>query len=341
MRRFVPGWALKASAVAAMVVAILSATACALPGLPKNEVSVSPQSGDAYKALKDAVDQVKDGGTVRLGAGTYKLSESLRIVKSVKLVGEGVTKTKIVGSSGEAVVEINGHADVSVEGVAFTRAGEQSGDVVEVVAGSGAFRACAFSGGVAGEVAGGNGLAFYNDAKGVVEDCVVADNWRSGIHVQDTAEVTLTGNTCEKNEEAGIAFLGRSKGTAEGNTCQKNQLDGIHVQDAARPMLVKNKCYHNRQAGIMYLGTAGGMASQNKIVENAGSGISVGEKAAPELLTNTITKSPYCIAYYDSAAGVARGNTCVTRGTSNIGIAVFDKARPKLVDNKSSVNLTS
>ena len=61
----------------------------------------------------------------------------------------------------------------------------------------------------------------------------------------------------------------------------------------------------------------------------------------PEILTNTCAGNPYGIVYYDQAKGVARANTCKTDGTSDIGIAVFDDAKPKLVDNDSDNNLTA
>lgn len=324
-----------------LLAVLFVATSCTKPFLPQGDIKLGVPSGNDDKAFADALKKLKDGGTITLEEGTYTLSDRLQIVKSVHLVGQGIGKTTIVGGSAEVVVELNAHVTVTVENVTFKREGAAAGDVVEVVAADASFTGCGFTGGVAGEAAGGNGLSFYNDSTGTVTGCVATKNQRSGVHVQDQARATVTGSTCSQNGNAGIAFLGDATGTAEKNTCERNRIDGIHVQDQAKPALTKNRCTANRETGIVYLGKAGGVASQNRCVDNDGTGISVGGSAAPELQANFITGSPYCLAFYDRARGVARGNTCQTSGTADIGIAVFDDAHPKLINNKSSANITS
>lgn len=327
--------------VATFVAVLILLTSCTTPFIPQDSIKMGPPSGNDDQAFTDAFKKLKDGGTITLGEGTYTLSKPLQIVKSVHLIGQGIDKTMVVGRSEEVVVEFNAHVTATVENITFQRQGETPGDVVDVVAAKATFAACGFTGGVAGEAAGGNGLAFFNKSTGSVTKCVATQNQRSGVHLQDNAAVTISGSTCSQNWNAGIAFLGESTGAAEKNTCQKNHVDGIHVQDLAKPSLTGNKCTNNFQAGILFLGKAGGIASQNRCIDNAGTGISVGGDAAPEILGNFLSKSPYCLAYYDNAAGVARANTCQTKGTGDIGIAVFDKAHPKLIKNKSSANLTS
>jgi parallel beta-helix repeat protein len=327
--------------LATLAAVLIFTTSCTTPFLPQASIKMASPSGNDDQAFADAFKKLKDGGTVTLGEGTYKLSKPLQIVKSVHLIGQGLDKTRIVGTAEEVVVEFNAHITATVESITFKRQGETAGDVVEVVAADATFVACGFTGGIGGGAASGNGLAFYNDSKGTVTECVAMQNQRSGVHVQDKAAVSISGSTCSQNWNAGIAFLGESTGAAEKNTCGKNGIDGIHVQDNAKPLLTKNKCSNNRKAGILYMGKAGGIASQNRCVDNVDSGISVGGDAAPEILDNFITKSPYCLAYYDHAAGVARANTCQTKGTADIGIAVFDKAHPRLIANQSSANITS
>jgi parallel beta-helix repeat protein len=326
--------------VVLLLSAIAFACACEAPLVKKAEVVVEPTGGDASAAFKKAIDDVKDGGTVRLRAGTYRLNQPIQVLKSVTIVGEGLDKTKVVGSTGESVIEFNGHTTVTVQGVAFSRSGREGGDAVDVVAATATFTDCTFSGAIAGAVSGGNGLAFFNESKGTVKSCDASDNEHSGIHVQDTAKVELTANTCGQNGDAGIAFIGEAGGTATGNTCTTNDFDGIHVQDKCKPALVKNTCTKNRQAGILYIGQAGGQASENKCSENGGPGISVGETAAPELLGNRCTKNPFGLAFYDHAAGMAQGNLCPSVRPGDIGIAVFDKAKPKLLHNKAAITLT-
>jgi len=326
--------------LATLAAVLIFTSSCATPFLPQDSIKLGPPSGNDDQAFADAFQKLKEGGTVTLGEGTYKLSKPLQIVKSVHLVGQGLDKTRIVGTAQEVVVEFNAHITATVEGITFKRQGETAGDVVEVVAADMTFVGCGFTGGVGGGTASGNGLAFFNDSKGTVTECVAMQNQLSGVHVQDQTAVTISGSTCSQNSNAGIAFLGESTGGAEKNICDRNGIDGIHVQDGANPLLTKNQCSNNRKAGILYLGKAGGIASQNRCVENAGSGISVGGDAAPEIVDNFVTKSPYCLAYYDHAAGVARANTCQTKGTADIGIAVFDKAHPKLIANQSSANIT-
>lgn len=338
--------AFAAAAVALLgVVPLLGAgllgAACDVPLMPKDEAKVAPVKGDSSKALEDAIDGLKDGGTLRLQKGTYTLSEPLVIVKSVTIVGDGLEATRVVGATGESVVEFNGHISATVSGVGFERDGDEAGDVVDVVAADVAFEKCAFAGGVAGDAAGGNGLGLFNDSTATVSGCLSVKNGRSGIHAQDDTQVTISTTTCSQNGDAGIAFLGRAGGLAEKNICEKNTIDGIHVQDQCAPRLTANTCRKNKQTGILFIGKAKGMASKNKCLDNLDAGISIGGSARPEILTNTCSGNPYGIVYYDQAKGIARANTCKTDGTTDIGIAVFDDARPKLVDNDSDNNLTA
>jgi hypothetical protein len=107
-------------ALAPVFVALISivAVSCGTPWAKPATVSVAPGADDS-KTLTDALGKVKDGGTITLAAGTYRLSEPVQIVKSVNIAGDG--KTIIQCASGDYVAAFGSGSTCTVDGIAFVR----------------------------------------------------------------------------------------------------------------------------------------------------------------------------------------------------------------------------
>lgn len=88
----------------------------------------------------------------------------------------------------------------------------------------------------------GNGMSLYGP-RSVVENCVANFNSASGIMLtSDAVNGSVSGNTCNDNDETGIVIIGKGTRT-ENNHAANNQGYGIKVDQ--RSMVFKNTAYDN------------------------------------------------------------------------------------------------
>lgn len=295
-------------------------------------------SGD-YPTLEEAVKQAPSGATIRLGPGSYQLEQSLKIYKSLRMIGAGMDQTGIISAIEEYVVYFAGEGPFVAEGITFRHLGDKPADVVTVLGGEASFFGCRFSGGVAEDYSGGMGLKLEKETVGVIKDCEARDNDYNGIYVTHRAEPTLEKNLSINNGWSGIAYVNSSAGLALQNECIANKNAGIWVGQDAHPTIEKNICAYNDGSGINYYDNAYGLARQNECSWNEYHGIAISDEAKPTLVANlAMNNADSGIAYFDNALGVARHNKC----SKNVwyGIYVGEEANPVLEKNVCTDNTT-
>ena len=100
-----------------MRLTIILAAAAALGGSGRvaAAAAIEPAAFDS-PALAAAIRQAALGDTVRLGAGTYELTEPIRPKSGLKLLGAGSEKTKLVysGARPGALISLSGCEDVEI-----------------------------------------------------------------------------------------------------------------------------------------------------------------------------------------------------------------------------------
>jgi parallel beta-helix repeat protein len=286
---------------------ILAAGACGAPWSKPAAVSVTP-SGDDYKTLGDALGKIKDGGTITLGAGTYRLRQPLQIAKSVHIIGGG--KTIIQCAVGEYVVAFGSGLTCAVNNVAFVHTGAGAGDAVFDSGSRVDFTDCRFSGGIPGGHKGGMGLSFGEGAGGTVRNCQVTGNKSLGVFVNSSAGVTMDSCTVQGNGTG----IGVMNGTvaATGNAVTNNKL-GIYIIGHSQVKLIGNMCSHDRLGGIRVEGTSTVTARDNKCFDDTTSGILVTGSARATLVHNTTKGSIEGITFAGQAGGSAMKNRCYDR----------------------------
>ena len=290
-----------------VVLVILAAGACGAPWSKPAAVSVTP-SGDDYKTLGDALGKIKDGGTIRLGAGTYRLRQPLQIAKSVHIIGGG--KTIIQCAVGEYVVAFGSGLTCAVDNVAFVHTGAGAGDAVFDSGSRVDFTDCRFSGGIPGGHKGGMGLSFGEGAGGTVRNCQVTGNKSLGVFVNSSTGVTIDSCTVQGNG-TGIGVMNGAV-VATGNTVTNNKL-GIYIIGHSQVKLIGNTCSHDRLGGIRVEGTSTVTARGNKCFSDTTSGILVTGSARATLVHNTTKGSIEGITFAGQAGGSATKNRCDDR----------------------------
>jgi serine/threonine-protein kinase len=283
---------------------------------------VTPQPRVLNKVIKPedfvrAVETARDGAILELGAGEYRLVQGLEITRSITLIGAGRDKTRIVSDDEIFVLKFDASGTFTARDLSFEHDGSQKADVVVIENGSFEFERCQFSGGIRNpeqDPTTGDGLWVRHKARGRVSQSVLSDNGLHGLELQGSANLTLQGNTFERNKENGLAFFDNTSGVARGNTSRKNGLHGISVAEQASPRLENNIFELNTEVGLRYSGTASGAATGNTVGQNGLSGIVINDSARPSL----------------------EGNRLV--GNGSYGLYISENAHPNLGQNDLSGN---
>ena len=327
------------------------------PSLPVPSVAISLNadgSGD-YASLEETVKNAPDGAAIHLSAGTYHISEPLKVVKSIQLLGSGMDTTMIMTeftTAEPAAIASTGVLFVARD-LAFRYVGDGGTDLVWASGERSVIERCRFQGAASLENAGlalgaglrigggeayvadsefkGNvfGILFEFDARGVARGNTTREN-EIGIAVFGEARPALVDNTSTENE-FGIGVFGQAQPHLEGNLCVGNRQAGISVAEQARPVMLRNRTLQNEAFGIAYSDSAGGNASGNECSHNQ-AGILVSDQAQPTLEGNSCNENQKAgIVYSDGAGGLAQENVC---SGNNLGIWIQGEASPELVDNR-------
>jgi parallel beta-helix repeat protein len=288
-------------------------------------------SGD-YSTLEKAIQHIAEGGTINLGAGTYRLSQPLEINKSISLIGVGMDQTIIAATTQYHVIDFSGEGPFVLQGLTVQLEGGGKANVVQVKNGEINFSDCRFK----GDGNNGPGLLVLTNAKGTVIDCESINNGMHGFSIQDQSQLILESNKCTNNEESGMAFFNNSQGTVRKNECTGNK-HGIYVADQAKVDLEENISSDNQEIGIFYSDNTSGAVRLNECTRNGNSGIWVTDQAKVTLEENTCsTNGESGIVFAGNTKSIARQN--VSSNNINAGISVNEQAEPVLDENTCTNN---
>ena len=277
--------------------------------------SVNPEGTGDYSSITEAVVSAPPGATIRLAPGIYIQTEPLLITKPLKLVGENMKNTLIIGTTGECVLKAVTSGAFSIEDISFKYEGEGPADVVVLDADEIRVISCSFTGALqtSGRISWA-GLMITGNTKGIVRNCSASHNIGEGITVSGDADIVVQSCICSDNAGAGIAFIGSAKGSVEGNICERNGQAGIIIAEQATPEVRDNHCKNNQDSGIWVV-----------------------HQASPFLRDNVCETNEICgIAYWAGfPTGMASGNIC---RRNEFGIIVLGQAQPLLQGNACSEN---
>lgn len=314
-------------------------------GIEPGPWGLEPPDEDRVKLVSSreefiaAADQPASRKIVKLAPGDYLLDEPLVLDQPLTVWGSQDGETRLLVSSGDAVLRLQEGQRWLFKDVHFIFQGSGGGDVVAVEDGYAVFERCYFTGGKLDResMAGGDGLCYKNSSRGIAAGCETRDNDKSGITVMDEAFVMLKNNTCRGNNHAGIIFVGESGGIAQENQCQENGRAGISVISNSSPVLEKNRCSRNKEAGIVFFEEARGIVRDNHCFQNQTDGITVLEHSNPVLERNQCYENRETgIALLSRGGVLVQENRCYNNGWS--GISVQEKARPVLEQNECRLN---
>lgn len=297
-------------------------------------LNLTPQGGDGYSSLEEALADVPAGSTIYLGLGTYELSQAVSVDIPITLIGEGVESTIITGADAPHVIRFNGEGTLSLEGIHFQHEGETVADVVVINTVEAEIRNCSFSGAFRGdEESVYGGLWMTGETEGVVEGSEASGNDAVGFLLDEDAMVTLVDVVAMNNTLYGVYFLERSSGEVQESYCSSNESHGIYLDTEGEVVLSRNTCRDNESAGIGIANTASPVVSENYVEMNGLSGVIVSDSATPLIEGNDISSNGESgIAYFSESGGTASGNRVYLNGLD--GISVNESAAPDINGNE-------
>jgi hypothetical protein len=323
------GWARQLRITGFLGIAAVAVVAAAGFGL-FDHVSVprwSPTHGDSQEAsqkvvrpgddLAAAVAATRDGGTLRLTAGTFKLTRPLVIRRPILIVGARGGRTYITGVSYRPLLWVRGNPSVRVTHVVFRRAvGGKAGMVRIWASGEAgvAFSECVFhsfsaDGGERAPVldvraeslvtlrtcsiAGGSTGVSATDAVHLFVARSHITGCGIGVASTGKADVTLRDCVVAGNESTGVEAIAQTHLSLRDTRVLDNQRGsgkpgvGVHVGDDADAAVAGCTCGNRpagrQRGGILVDGSARALISATRCPANLKFGISFLDEATGSL----------------------------------------------------------
>jgi parallel beta-helix repeat protein len=231
-------------------------------------------SSQPFKELDDALDEVEDGDTIELVAGTYE--GNFEIPEGVSVEGADRDSVIIKAEDDDDPTVIMNN-DTQLRGVTV-----KNGD---------------------------NGIKVEASAKVEIEDCIVSGNENDGIFILSSAidddyQVTIKDSTISDNNGRGIYSESRQLKISD-NLIYSNDKDGIYLEAGVEGDIKENEITNNKRHGInAMLDEADLTVYHNALSRNTKSGLYVytqGEEGEISVKRNTFRKNKrYAVEkYYD------------------------------------------
>jgi parallel beta-helix repeat protein len=258
----------------------------ATPDLPRTVYLYADGNGD-YPTIQAAIDALPANSTIMLGSGTFNVSDTLRVEKSLTIIGVAHDETDIYATGGNGAIYFIGPGEFNIQKISVLYQNSKQGHVVEFREAVFKMSECLIKGGVYSEEEnkGGSGIWIENST-GTVQSSYFVENQAHGIQAREASQVTITKNIIYNNENTGIAVFDSSKVTVQNNEIIYNGIDGIYVAEFANAIIENNIINNNGEAGIVFVDQSGGVVKNNTCADNNKWGIYIKATANPILENN-------------------------------------------------------
>jgi parallel beta-helix repeat protein len=298
-----------------------------------------------FQTIMSAVGAARAGDRILIAPGHY--IEAISLAKPLVIVGEGNLGEVTVSTKDAVVVESTTQFG-RVENLVLHQNGGKGYYCIDVKVGSLEISGCDVTSASLScmRVASGaevrvrrsrvhgspqSGIAFFKNARGVVEESEIYDNGFAGIALVGSADVSIRSNKIRSGRSEGVLVTENGRGLIEDNEISGNRLAGVEVSDSGDPTVRRNRIYDGTQCGVIVIRNGAGTIIENKIFGNGYSGVEV-SGAAPTVSDNDIYDNKgagiYC---YELGSGVIENNR--VRQNAYSGAVVSGGAKPQLRNN--------
>jgi parallel beta-helix repeat protein len=248
---------------------------------PSRTIMVATDGSGQYKSIQDAVDDAKNGDTIRIKAGEYREDVTIHSKDRLRLIGEGMDRVTVLGRERVGVFHIGkwpyGATQIEISGLTIR---EHGGHAIGIFNGTH----------IRLHDVRIDGMLFGQQVQDVrIERCLIGGSETTGVQFADSQAV-LVGNLIHDNDH-GVTVAGKSDIRLERNVITRSLFEGVIVTDSAKAVLMSNTITKNG-GGIAFLNTARGEASGNVIGLNQ-VGFLIAPTSHPTLSYNAVQNSAH------------------------------------------------
>jgi F-box protein 11 len=267
---------------------------------PYQAIVVAQQGYGNYKTLGEAIANAQPGTRIIVHPGTYK--EGLLIDKSVEIIGDGPVEKIIIENTGTHCIQMRTDYAL-VRGLtlkARTSLKESPFFAVDIPQGRLVLEKCAISSETRASVvihgkttnpilwqctihqSTGTGISFHSQARGVIEDCDIAENGIAGIGISQGSNPIIRKCTIRQNKQVGIYVGEKSTGTIEDCDIYSNERVGIEIKQESNPFIRWCKVHAQVKGYGIYVYDKGeGVIEECDIYDNTEAGIGIARGGNP------------------------------------------------------------
>ncbi len=309
-----------------------------LPTAPKPTatIDVGAEGEGTCRTIGEAVRQAPAGACLVIHPGRYP--ETIVIDKPLQIVGKGAREKILIEPPESCCIDmqtdqawvkgltLRSHTggkwyavdasrgtlvlqDCDVCSAALSSVGVHGPQTTAFVQG------CAIGGGAQA------GVSFYEDAKGVVEDCDVFENRLSGVEISAGADPVI--RNCRIHHcNTGLLICNNGRGTVDRCEVFSNALSGVEIKKGGNPTLQQCRIHGNKKNGVFVYENGAGVLEECTIINNQQIGVEIQEGGDPALLRCQI-RSNGGAAVKIHPTGKGKVEDCKLKNHLNIGLLIF------------------
>jgi len=134
----------------------------------------------------------------------------------------------------------------------------------------------------------GVGVLVCDNAKGVIEDNVIACNGRAGIAILSGGDPLVMANKIHDGMDSGVLVSERGRGRIEENDIFANLRAGVAILREGSPFVSRNRIFDGFDSGVLVCEQGKGSVVDNDIYANQMAGVAIGHGGASTVKGNTI-----------------------------------------------------
>lgn len=280
--------------------------------------------------LADAVARAGTDSVIRLGAGTYKLTAPVVLLRPVTLIGAGADTTTITSDVSGVTLLTAIDGDVHLQDLAITHSGQQASVVVMIAGGGYDLRGVRIAGARGANGNGGFGLVLRPSEQPLdtrpttqrLTDVTLADNDGGGLVVGGRQAPTIESVTVTGTAGCGLCFVEESAGSVT-NATVTDAAVGVRVDEGAAPTLARVST-SGTQVGLALTGS-GSVRVSDAALTGGAIGLQATGSGQLDLLRARIT-DPTELGVRLSGTTATTLNDLVISGEVPVGVAVVAQA---------------
>ncbi len=251
----------------------------------KYAIPLEPRVPDS--ALQKLLEVAKNGGSLKLEAGVYRLPNGLKLSQNIQLEGVGWKETILLSETREATLQSTG-GTISLKNLTIAHVGGAPAAAAILRDSSLDFDAVRFIGAKdTSDPNGddGDGLVVYDVTGEIKNSFFLGNAWR-GLSIRGNSSLGISESQFSANSGTGVVIANTAQPNLSRNDISGNGLAGIKIFDQADPVLIGNTISANAKGGIGFSDQSSATLTDNQCAKNGEYAVKIETKRSPNLAEN-------------------------------------------------------